>query len=387
MLGGIFFLSLAFSRGWIGPEARVVLGLIAGSIAVVGGGILLERGDRLLGHVVVPVGIAVISTALIAATSLYSLVPAELGLAAALVCAVAAAFIAVRSDSEVVAFFGLIAVLLAPPLMGASPTMVTLAFVAAVLLGTTAVALWRSWSWLPGLAFLLSGPQVAAWVGSGPQTLVGLAGVGLFGVLNVVAAGGEAFRRRRDDLSTSSASLLLANAAFVVWAGFALLVGDLIVYRGFFLILVALIHIAVGGYFVVRDGERNLFALLAIGTGLAALTMAAPVQLGRAPRHVHQGAGRLEAEIRHHRRRHRGVGEGGHSARTREERRGDEGGGGADSKDIKRPDGSIIRFDRNAAVLINPQMEPVGTRIFGPVPRELRAKNHMKIISLAPEVL
>ena len=56
-------------------------------------------------------------------------------------------------------------------------------------------------------------------------------------------------------------------------------------------------------------------------------------------------------------------------------------------KDIRRPDGSVIRFDRNAAVLINPQMEPVGTRIFGPVPRELRAKNHMKIISLAPEVL
>ena len=56
-------------------------------------------------------------------------------------------------------------------------------------------------------------------------------------------------------------------------------------------------------------------------------------------------------------------------------------------KDIRRPDGSIIRFDRNAAVLINPQMEPVGTRIFGPVPRELRASNHMKIISLAPEVL
>ena len=57
------------------------------------------------------------------------------------------------------------------------------------------------------------------------------------------------------------------------------------------------------------------------------------------------------------------------------------------AKDIKRADGSVIRFDRNAAVLINPQMEPIGTRIFGPVPRELRAKNHMKIISLAPEVL
>jgi large subunit ribosomal protein L14 len=57
------------------------------------------------------------------------------------------------------------------------------------------------------------------------------------------------------------------------------------------------------------------------------------------------------------------------------------------SKDIKRRDGSTIRFDSNAAVLINNQGEPIGTRIFGPVPRELRAKNHMKIISLAPEVL
>ena len=57
------------------------------------------------------------------------------------------------------------------------------------------------------------------------------------------------------------------------------------------------------------------------------------------------------------------------------------------SSAIKRKDGSVIRFDRNAAVLINNQSEPVGTRIFGPVPRELRAKNHMKIISLAPEVL
>ena len=57
------------------------------------------------------------------------------------------------------------------------------------------------------------------------------------------------------------------------------------------------------------------------------------------------------------------------------------------SKDIHRKDGSTIRFDKNAAVIVNKQSEPIGTRIFGPVPRELRAKNHMKIISLAPEVL
>jgi large subunit ribosomal protein L14 len=57
------------------------------------------------------------------------------------------------------------------------------------------------------------------------------------------------------------------------------------------------------------------------------------------------------------------------------------------SKEIRRADGSSVRFDRNAAVLINKEGEPIGTRIFGPVTRELRGKGYMKIISLAPEVL
>ena len=57
------------------------------------------------------------------------------------------------------------------------------------------------------------------------------------------------------------------------------------------------------------------------------------------------------------------------------------------AKEIRRPDGTAIRFDKNAAVLINKQGEPIGTRIFGPVTRELRARKFMKIVSLAPEVL
>ena len=57
------------------------------------------------------------------------------------------------------------------------------------------------------------------------------------------------------------------------------------------------------------------------------------------------------------------------------------------AKEIRRPDGSYIKFDCNSAVLINAQREPIGTRIFGPVARELRARNFMKIVSLAPEVL
>ena len=56
-------------------------------------------------------------------------------------------------------------------------------------------------------------------------------------------------------------------------------------------------------------------------------------------------------------------------------------------KGVRRPDGSLIRFDGNAAVLLNARLEPIGTRIFGPVTRELRSERFMKIISLAPEVL
>ena len=56
-------------------------------------------------------------------------------------------------------------------------------------------------------------------------------------------------------------------------------------------------------------------------------------------------------------------------------------------KGVRRPDGSLIKFDQNAAVLLNPQNQPVGTRIFGPVTRELRTENFMRIVSLAPEVL
>lgn len=280
VLGAIFFLSLAFSRGWIGNEGRVLIGLVSGSVALGGGAAFMERGNRLLGHVLTPVGLAIITVSLVGATRLYDLVPVEVGLAVALLSAFLAALIAVRADSQVVAAFGLVSVLAAPPLLGADPEFATLGFIAIVLFATTGVALWRSWSWLPPTAFVLSAPQAAVWVGGDPDAFVGLAGMGLFWLLNIVAAGGEEFRRHRDNLSPSSATLLLANAAFFVWAGFMLLGGDLLVYQGFFLVLVALVQAGVGGFFIVRDGDRNLFGLLAIGTGIAALTMAAPVQFG-----------------------------------------------------------------------------------------------------------
>lgn len=280
ILGAIFFLSLAFSRGWIGPELRVLIGLAFGSAAVAGGAVFLERGNQLLGNVLTPVGLAIISISLLGATRLYHIVPTEVGLMGALLSAVVVALVAVRNDSQLIAGFGLVSVLVAPPLLEAPPDSTTLAFIGAALIGTTSIAVWRSWRWLPPIAFVLTVPQAAAWIGSDPAPAMALAGIAVYWALNIVAAGGEEFRRHRDDLSSSSATLLLGNAAFAVWAGFLVLSGDLAVHRGLFLLLVAAGHLAVGGYFVARDGERNLFGLLTLGTGIAALTMAMPIQLG-----------------------------------------------------------------------------------------------------------
>jgi uncharacterized membrane protein len=280
VLGAIFFLSLAFTRGWIGPEARVIIGLIAGALSLGAGAVFMDRRNRLLGHVLMPVGLAIISISLVGATRLYGLIPVELGLLLALASSIAAAAVAVRANSPIVAAFGLIAVLAAPPLLGATPDVVTLAFVAVVLVGTTGVALWRSWPWLPIVAFLLAAPQVASWITGDPVPIAGVIGLGGFWLVNLVAAAGEEARRHRDDLSASSATLMLANAAFLVWAGFALLDGDLVTYRGLFLVLVALAHLVVGVAFVRRDGDADLFGLLTIGTGLASLAMAAPVHFG-----------------------------------------------------------------------------------------------------------
>lgn len=280
LLGAVFFLSLAFSRGWIGPTARVSIGLVAGAVSVAGGGWFFERRERLFGHVLLAVGLGVLDMALLAGTRLYDLFAVELGLLGTLLSAVAAAAIAVRADSQVVAGYGLTAALVAPPLLGASPNGATIAFVAAVLVGTTGIALYRYWRWLPPLAFLLSAPQLADWVTSDPPVGPALVAVAGFWTLHALAAGGEEFRVRRSLLRSTSATLLLANAAYVVWAGFTLLSGDLDEWRGTFLAGVAFAHLALSGWFLWSEGDAHPFGMLAFGTGLAALSIAVPVQFG-----------------------------------------------------------------------------------------------------------
>lgn len=276
----IFFLSLAFSRGWINEPMRVAIGLIVGLVAFATGGWFLARRNPLMGNVLTAVGLGIISISLLAATRLYELAPPEVGLGGALAAAIVAAWLAIRYDARMVAAFGLIAALAAPPLVGASPTLVTLAFVAVTLVGTTAIALFRSWRWLPPIAFLLAAPQLASWLLGDPdvtQAMIALAG---FWLVNIVAAAGEEARVRRDDLRPSSATLVLADAVFLLWGGFVVLAGSLEPWRGTFVGLASLAHLLAGAWFLRRQGLEHLFGNLVAGTGAALLALAAFVQLG-----------------------------------------------------------------------------------------------------------
>lgn len=282
--GAIFFLSLAFSRGWIGPEGRVLIGIGSGGLALALGAWLLDHRQPVVGRVLVAVGLAVVSLALFAATRLYALVPVEIALLGSLAAAVVSAFLAVRNDAQIIAVLAIVAVLGAPPVLGASPSLVTVAYLGTTLVGFAGLALYRTWRWLPSIAFVLSAPQLASWFGGDDiAPAVGLIAAVVFWLLNAITAGGEEYLRPTNQLRLGSAPLLLANAAFLVWAGFAILDGPDELLRGPFLIAVALAHAVIGGWFLLRDGDQHPFGLLAAGTGVAALAMAAPIQAGGPP--------------------------------------------------------------------------------------------------------
>ena len=169
----IFFMSLAFSRGWINEPLRVLIGLFAGCAALVGGGVFLDRRNRPMGNVLAAVGLGVISVSLFAATRLYGLIPPELGLLAALVTVIAAAALAIHFDAREVAAFGLVAALVAPLLVGAPPTALTLAFLAVTLIGTTRDRDLPVLALAAGDRLRAHGAAAGGLVGLGPECLRG----------------------------------------------------------------------------------------------------------------------------------------------------------------------------------------------------------------------
>ncbi len=283
VVAAILFLGLAFSRGWIGEEGRVLIGLAAGTATYLLGAALLFRSQAVIGHVLVGVGLGVISLAIFAATQLYGLAPPELGILAALIADLSAAALAIRVRSQVLAGLGLVTVLVAPPLTGAEPSLMTVLFLGVALVATTVIAISQSWRWLPSLAFVLTAPQLAVYAAGTPEPIQAVPVLLGFGALNAVAAAGEEWRVLRRELSPSSAVLLVASAGFVVWALIVVLADAASAFEGVTVLVVGLGYLALGGSFLYRGGDRHPFGLLALGTGVSAATLAVPLHFHGAP--------------------------------------------------------------------------------------------------------
>ena len=255
-----------------------MLGLAGGSTGLLLGTVLLGRGDRLVGHVLTAVGLAVISLSFFAATSLYGLIDPAVALVGVFVTSAVTTVIAIATRSQVVAGFGLVAALAAPPILGAEPELATVAYMVAALAGIATVSVWQAWSWLPPIAFVLSAPQLYQWIATGPEPWLGVTALLLYWGLLTLAAGGEAFRRRGHELSVTSAPLFLAVGASVIGLGFMLIEPD--VQRAAFLLVLALFHGIVTAFFVRRRGVVDPFGLLAGAYGIAIASAAVPLVAG-----------------------------------------------------------------------------------------------------------
>ena len=283
VLGAVFFLSLAFSRGWIGPEGRVALGLAGGTVFVGLGAWMFGRRQAQLGHVLIAVGIGVVSLALFAGTRLYGILPPEVALVGSFVAAVTVAAIAVRVNSEAVAIYGLVAVVAAPPVLGAPANLTTVAFLGVTLVGTTAIALARSWRWLPPLAFTITAPQVVAWLIAGPDAATAIAALGAYWLLHAVAAAADELRAPQEEAEARAEALWLANSMVAVGGGLYVLWNGLAAWQGAFVAAAALAHLAFGAYFVWRRGDKYPFGMLVNGIGIGLVALAIERQFDGPP--------------------------------------------------------------------------------------------------------
>jgi uncharacterized membrane protein len=280
VLGAMFFLSLAFSRGWIGPEARVLVGLLVGAASLFAGAWLFERGDRTPAMVLAGVGVGTGSLALFAASRLYGFIPVETALVGFLVLAVGTAAIALRGNSQAVAAFGIVATTAAPPIVGASPTLVTVAFLGAALAGTAMISFGRSWPWLALLAFLMSAPQAANWFATERTMVLAIAGIGLFWTINALAASGSALAGLRPTtVHRASATLLVLNALFAIGSIHAVLPGDPFA-RSVALLILAGLHGALALPLLFPPRRRRPFGDLAAGVAVGTLAIGIALELG-----------------------------------------------------------------------------------------------------------
>lgn len=284
LIGAVFFLSLAFSRGWIGPEARVLIGLVAGAAALGVGAWLFDRGSRTPATVLTGVGVGTGALALFAAGRLFELIPIEAALVGFLVIAVLTAAIALRAGSQAVAAFGIVATTLAPPVLGASPTLATVLFLGIAIVGIALISLGRSWPWLALLAFLATAPQAARWFLDEGSIVLAIAGVIAFWAIHAVAASGGAVRGITHRIHPGTAALLVLNAVFAIGAIRWTLPEPL--FRTILLAGLAGAHGALGVSLLLRRRRRDPFGVLTAGLGIGVLAIAIAIELGGVARPI-----------------------------------------------------------------------------------------------------
>jgi hypothetical protein len=276
IIGGAFFLSLAFSRGWIGPEARVLIGLVASAAALTAGAWLYDRGNGTPALVLAAVGVSVGMLALFAASRLYGLIPADVALVGSLVVATGAAAIAIRADSRAVAVLGLLAATLAPPIMGGPVTIVTVVLLGAALVGTSIVASYRPWAWLPALAFVTTSPQVGSWLLDQSSAAVALGAIAGYWLVNALGATGYALRHPRPIVHLGSALHLVGLGLFSIFVIREVLPAEPAAAPFAALMALAGAYALLSGPFVARSGWREPMAVLlqAIAVGVVVISVA-----------------------------------------------------------------------------------------------------------------
>jgi uncharacterized membrane protein len=279
VLAAVFFLVMAVHNGWIDEATRVVLAFLASTALVAAGVWLYERkGQTQAALAAVAAGLAALYASATTATAVYALVSSAAGLFIAGLIGIAATAVAVRWNSPVVAGIGIVGALLAPVLVDAGRSTASLAFMAIALVSAVGVLIWRRWSWLAVVAYVVSAPQAADWLDHERHTNLGLALVvtGLFWALYLVAALGYELREPTTTLRVSSASLLLANAAATAGGGWAMLHDAGNGYGATaWVIGLAAAHVVLGVVSLQGRISREIGALIAaVGAALAAVGLA-----------------------------------------------------------------------------------------------------------------
>jgi uncharacterized membrane protein len=225
VLGAVFFLVMAVSRGWIDEPTRVVLAFV-GSSALLGVALWLHerQGQTQASLALAAASFASLYASLVVGTVVYDLIADAAGLVIAGLVGAVAATVAVRWSSQVVGGIGILGALLAPVLVGAGTSSASLAFMALALVAAVAVLVWQRWVWLAFGSFVVGVPQLLDWLYGerhhlGPALVV----LALFWALYVVAALAHEVRVPTQALRVSSAMLLFADVVLVAGAGWGLL--------------------------------------------------------------------------------------------------------------------------------------------------------------------